>query len=120
MTDNLPLPPFGRILLAYQEQRVRLNFNVYIYVGKKAKDHAHQEIRDGLIATFLPYGESATAYRWPVREQKLIIIDTGGLSYMSAMNACLTIMNYQPRLIYFYSDEHRNEMFLPKGRSCNE
>lgn len=119
MTDHLRLPPFGRILQAYQEQKVRLDYSIYIYVGKVAKDHAFADIKCGSIATFLPYGENGLLYRWPINEQRLAVIDTGGMAIFALKHFCCHLMSFNPRVIFLHSEEHPNELFLPQGRSYN-
>jgi len=113
------LPPFGRILLAYQQESIRLNSHITIYVGKDGQDEAFAEKRAGFLATFLPYGDDFRSYKWPVSEQKLIVQDTGAMKAVDLTKFCFYLINSGARVVFLYSDEHPNELILPPGGTYN-
>lgn len=108
---NHRLPPFGKILLAYQEQRIPLNFSISIHVGKKAKDHCFQEIKTGSLASFLPENESFFSYKWPVFNQHIVLLNHGGYSLQELQKMCAHLLNHKPRLIYLWSEIHPCQFF---------
>lgn len=113
------LPPYGRILQAYQQESVHLQIPIWIYVGKSAKEDAFHEKRMGFMCSYLPYGEDFSRYKWPIEEQKIIVQDTGGMSNIDLKKFCIYLIKFNPRVIFIYSEEHPNELILPQGRSYN-
>lgn len=118
--QNLLLPPFGRVLLAYQQESIRLDFTIYIFVGKNARKEAVSCKKTGTLCSFLPYGESSKKYKWPIKEQKIIVLDTGFSRHIELKKICHHLLNvYQPRVIFLHSEDYPNEIFLPKGVEYN-
>jgi len=76
MTQKI-LPPFGKILLAYQKESIRLEFPLYIFVGKNSKEEAITHQQMGVMATYLPYGDAYQKYDWPIGDQTVVVVDTG-------------------------------------------
>jgi hypothetical protein len=110
------LPPFGRVLLAYQHESIRLDFPLYIFVGKNAKEEAYSHKKAGSFCSYLPYGDSFEKYNWPIKDQKIVILDTGFTVKLALHKMCHYLLEtYSPRVIFLHSDTHTNEIFLPKG-----
>lgn len=109
--NRLKLPPFGKILLAYQEQRVRLNFSIYIHVGRGAQAICFDEVKNGFLASYLPENESFSSYQWPVYQQHIVLTDHGGLSLKELHKMCAYLLNHKPRLVYLWSEEHPCQFF---------
>jgi len=121
MLEKLPLPPFGKILQAYQEESVKLAVPIYIYVGKNSKEECIAQKKYGTLCCFLPFGESHLNYRWPVFNQKLVIEDTGNIPARELKRMAADILQkYQPRVIFLYSISHKSHLFLPEGALYNE
>jgi hypothetical protein len=111
MTDNLLLPPFSRVLLAYQQERISLEFPIYIYVGKEAKDEAFAQKRFGTLCSFLPFNDDVIRYRWPIKDQKIVVYDTGSMPLVSLQKICLKLLTFEPRLVYLWSQIHPCQFF---------
>ena len=105
------LPPFGRVLLAYQEESIKLEFPIYIYVGKEAKDEAYTQKRMGTLCSFVPFTDYVSHYAWPILNQKIIVYDTGGLSRLALHKICFQLMKFKPRILYLWSSEHPCQFF---------
>ena len=118
--ESLSLPPFGRILQAYIEEKVKLSVPIWLYVGKDAKDIAFAEKRTGNLCTFLPFKDDVARYRWPVENQKIVIEDTGGMSHVELKRICYVLLKYKPRIIYLYSEKNSSQLILPPGRSHHD
>jgi hypothetical protein len=119
--ENLLTPPFGRILAAYQAEAIRLEFPIYLCVGKYGKENAYDYKKTGALATFLPYGDDYKKYKWPIENQKVIVMDTGFSSAISIKKMCHHLLSlFKPRVIFLYSDSIPNELFLPHGAAYNE
>lgn len=111
------LPPFGKILAAYQAESISLEWQIYVYVGKDAKNNAYVAKRQGSLATYLPYGDDYKAYKWPVHEQKIVMQDTGGMNQIELVKFSFYLLNNGARVVFLYSDEYPHELYLPKGRT---
>ena len=116
MLEKLQLPPFGHILLAYQQASIRLDFPVYIFVGKNAKYDAIGNLQRGDICTYLPYGDSFERYNWPIFDQYTVVVDTGNMTLLHLKRFCLHLVNLDPRIVYLSSEEHQCDFLIPKGR----
>ena len=117
---NKVLPPFGRVLLAYQQEKIRLNHSIDIYVGKEAEVCAFSAKCSGWLCTFLPYDQDFTQYDWPIKNQKIIIEDTGGMTLSDLKKFSVHLLTFDPRVIILFSEDHRlMELILPKGRNYN-
>jgi hypothetical protein len=115
LVPSLHLPPFGNVLNAYQKESIRLEFSIYLFVGKEAKEEAYSAKRLGILCTYLPYGDDYKKYNWPFENQKVIVFDTGGLTLPTIKRICFHIYNhYNPSLVYFYSENFPMDLFLSK------
>ena len=111
---RLQLPPFGRVLKAYQQENIRLDFPIYIFVGKNASEEGFAQKKMGTLCTFLMDGEDFTRYEWPVNNQKVILYDTGGLSMDQLKKMSLVLLNFKPNLIYIWSENNPDQFFNVK------
>ncbi len=112
---NLRLPPFGRILQAYQHHQVLLKKMIYIYVGKTGKEDACYWIKYGEVCTFLPYGEDFNLYDWPVSDQVIIVNDTGGMEEAVLKCFCALLLEMGAKAIFLYCDgipKHENQYYF--------
>lgn len=106
VTNRLKLPPFGKILSVYQEQKVRLEFPIYIHIGKRCKDYCFTDVRYGSIASYLPDEEDVTQYTWPIHDQHVIVMNHGDIDALSLRKIAFHLKNFKPRLIYVWSNDH--------------
>jgi len=103
--NQLPLPPFGKILEAYIEEKIKLNIYITIYIGKEAKERAFYFKKLGELCCYLPYGQDYESYRWPVLDQKIIIEDTSLSSVIFLKKMCSYIFFQQnAACVYLHSD----------------
>lgn len=115
MQQNLKLPPFGKILLAYQELKISLNHSIYICVGKSAKTQAFALMQEGALASFIERGDDYAKYKWPVADQKIIVLDTGFSSSIALKKFCVHLMSYKPRGVFLYSENFPSEFYYSKN-----
>lgn len=109
MTDKLP--PFGKILRAYHEQRVRLNYPIYVHLGTNANKHCLSDIQNGLMASYLPEGQDVLQYVWPISNQHLVLVDHGDLNDLQIKKIIFHFRTFKPRIIYFQSEIHPSIYF---------
>ena len=114
MTNDLSLPPFGKILRAYHEQRVRLRYPIYIHVGKNAKELCLRDLESGLIASYLPENENVMRYNWPISNQHIMLLDNGDLSELQLKKILFHLRSFKPRIIYFFSQKYPS-LFLKEN-----
>lgn len=119
MQSVLSLPPFGKVLLAYQQESIRLDFPLYIFVGKNSKEEACAQKRMGTLCTFLPYGDDYATYNWPIANQRVIVVDTGFMSSIGLKKMCYGLLTYNPSVIYLHSDAMQHDLFRPTRRVSN-
>jgi hypothetical protein len=104
--QQLRLPPFGNVLLAYQKETIRLQFPLYIFVGRTAFKDACESKKVGILCTCLPYGEDFNNYDWPVNDQHVIIYDTGKSSAIGIKKFCYHLQKVsKPRVIFVHSED---------------
>lgn len=114
LSNRLQLPPFGRVLAAYQQENIQLNFPIYIFVGNNASEEGFAQKKMGTLCTFLPVGEDFARYEWPVNNQKVILYDTGGLSIKQLQKMSLILIKFKPNLIYIWSESNHDQFFNVK------
>jgi hypothetical protein len=120
MLQRLPLPPFGKILDAYCKESVHLDRPIYIYVGKSAKEEAIAQKKLGTMCCYLPFLENHKNYHWPITNQKVVLNDSGLNSEIELYKMCLDLVqDFNPRVIFLYSESFKNQLFLPQGASYN-
>ena len=116
MKNNLPLPPYGKVLLAFQQEGIILDFPIYIMVGKDAKRIAYNHIRMGMRCTYLPYGDQPERYFWPIAGSHVVISDCGFVSGLAIKKMCHHLLCvYAPQDIWLQSDHSPLEYF--KGQA---
>ncbi len=114
------IPPFGRILLAFNQENIKLDVSISIFVGQHSRYEAITSKKLGALCTFLPFGDDYQRYHWPINNQKIIVEDSGGNSAIYLKKMCLYLLStHNPRVIFLYSNSVPNELFLPKGASYN-
>lgn len=102
--NDLRLPPFGKVIAAYQEEKIQLDFPIYIFIGVHAKDEAYAHKKIGTLCCYLPYQEEVDNYRWPIFNQKVLIQDTGGIEATEIkIIAFYLLTNYHPRTLFIVS-----------------
>jgi len=110
--NKLPLPPYGKVLLALQQEGVILEFPIYIMVGKNAKSIAYGMIKTGVRCTYLPYGDSAERYFWPIAGSKVIISECDAVSRLAIKKMCHHLLyNYQPLSVCLHCEGTPLEFF---------
>jgi hypothetical protein len=120
MLECLRLPPFGKILRAYQEEKIQLYKPIYLFVGQEGQRRAYSEKKFGLLCTYLPFEDSFERYNWPLTGQHIVMEDTGMSDKIFINKFCLHLLEYYtPRVIFFYSETLENQLFLPQGASYN-
>jgi len=107
---SLPLPPFGKILLAYQDEKIQLVNPIYIFVGQESKEAAYFHKQHGELCTYLPYGHDYRQYRWPIFDQTVIVECLGlmPVNFLKKMIADL-FSTYYPRQIMYHSPSMSSE-----------
>jgi len=101
---TLPLPPYGKILQAYQDSKIQIIGNIYIYVGQGGKQEVETDLQRQILSMYLPHGDDYRCYRWPVNNQHLVVKDTSLTSLNMLQNMCLHLLTvYNPALIYLSS-----------------
>lgn len=105
MINNLRLPPFGKILAAYQESKINLKTYIRIFVGQDGKRFAYDDIQYiGGLCTYLPYGDDYMQYNWPISGQNVVIEDTSLTSVMLLRKMSIHLLNiYSPHWIVLSS-----------------
>lgn len=117
---SLLIPPYGKVLIAYQQESIRLDFPIYIFVGRYAKEQAIAHKKTGTLCSFLPYGDLYEKYNWPIKNQKVIVVDTGFTVEIMLHKLCFHLLDtYLPRVIFLHSETYLNEIFLPQGETYN-
>ncbi len=98
------LPPFGNILLSYLTESIRLKFPIYIFVGRYAAKEAYAQKEHGVLCTYIPQGKSFDDYFWPIKNQKVILFDTGSSSLMGLNKLCHKILHMGAISVFRYSE----------------
>ncbi len=100
---SLRLPPFGNLLFAYQNESIRLDNPIYIYLGKDAKAETYRVKKTGTLATYLPLNEDYRVFNWPVSNQKIILTDTDGNNEALVKKFGVHLLNnFNPSVIFIY------------------
>jgi hypothetical protein len=114
MLQHLALPPFGKILKAYQDENIRLKDQIYIHIGKDCKQFAQADINVGSLASYaLP--EYFHSYEWPIYSRLIVLMDHGDSTAADIKKISFHLLNFHPQLIYVWSTQHGCHFF--KGES---
>ncbi len=108
---ELPLPPYGSVVDAYQKEAIRLEFPIYLCIGRNAFDEAKLNKSYGILSLCLPYGKSLNDYRWPIKNQKIILTDTGGLSVIGMKKMCHSLLKLGAASVTLFSEMCPLEIF---------
>lgn len=103
----MKLPPFGRILLAYQQDSIPLDPTIYIFIGKNGFNDAKAHLQLGTLATCLPYGENFTDYNWPIKDQKVILADSDHITLNHLKLFGMHLLRCEPRILAIHSTHHQ-------------
>jgi hypothetical protein len=104
VNNNQILCPFGRILLSYQDAKLRLNNAIYIHVGKDAKAYATADIEAMALASYIPNIDDLSRYTWPISNQHVVVMAHGDISESSLKTIGLYLLKFKPRIIYTWSN----------------
>ena len=103
----MKLPPFGRILIAFQQDSVPLDPTIYIFIGKNSFSDAKAHLQQGTIATCLPYGEDFKQYDWPIKDQKVVLTDSDHITLNHLKLFGVHLLNFKPRILAIHSTYHQ-------------
>jgi hypothetical protein len=114
--SHLRLPPFGLILEAYCNSKVRLKQPIRIYLGTPSKEYAYHEMSFGIMCTYLPDNMDYKNIRWPVQNQNVIIYDTAKRDSQYATQLAFFLQDhYQPNTIAIQSESFPLQLITPAG-----
>jgi hypothetical protein len=112
---SLILPPYGKVLIAYQQESVRLEFVLYLFVGKQGRQEAYLNKASGTLCTFLPYGDDYKKYNWPIENQSVCVFDAGQNEAGLMKKLCLYLFeNFNPRTVFTFSDDTNNSVYISR------
>lgn len=111
MSNTRLLPPFWHILKAYQQDAIRLEFPIYIFVGKDADQEAYAQKKWGTYCTYLPNGEHISRYEWPIQGQKVFLYNTGGVPMPELKKMVLALIKFHPRQVLIFDEHHDVQIF---------
>lgn len=76
---NKPLPPFGEAMRVLLQQGMKLNNNLFLYLGNRAW-HAAKNAASNKHVLALPPNHSPYEFDWPVQGCEVLAIDTSGVA----------------------------------------
>lgn len=106
----MKLPPYGKILKAYQEEKVHLERPIYIFVGSNAKQEAYKQKIFGTLCTYLPENEDFTQFDWPVFQQKIVVEESGKAALILLKKLCIYLLDFKPLIIYLNPTSHPGQV----------
>jgi hypothetical protein len=116
----LRLCPFGNVLLAYQKESIRLDFSLYIFIGRQSREQAYKNKSMGVLCTFLPFGDDYSRYDWPINGQKIIIFDTGGVEINDIKRICHHFVTaFKPAVLFTYSEMLPNQIYYSEKKGSS-
>lgn len=86
------LPPYGKNLFQLQQQGLKPNYTIFIWIGNNAWSMARHTIDIRPDRTLLiPPWECPTGFMWPVNGCRVLIVDTGWAedAYLNDLTYCL-------------------------------
>lgn len=98
------LPPYGKILQIYQYENIHLKFPIYIFVGRNARQEAYANKAHGVMSTFIPQDKSFDDFYWPIKDQKVVLFDTGSSSLLGLNRLCYKILHVGAKSVCRYSE----------------
>lgn len=117
----LRLCPFGHVLLAYQKESIRLEFSLYIFIGKHSREEAFTHKKMGVLCSFVPFGDDCSRYDWPINGQKVIIFDTGGVSINDIKMICHHFVTaFKPAVLFTYSAMLPNQIYYSEQKGLSK
>jgi hypothetical protein len=108
----LKLPPFGRILEAYQQESIKLEYAIYIFMGQSASLAAYRHIKTNILCTYLPEGHDFHDYDWPIGNQKIVVQECGVVVLEDLHKFCLHLATFAPRVLFLHTNQHQNQRFI--------
>jgi len=106
------LPPFGKILYAHQLETISLEFPIYIFVGRYAKEEACKNKSHGVMSSYIPVGSKFEDFYWPIQNQKVILFDTGSSSLIGLNKLCFQILKEGAKSVCRYSEIAPIEVYV--------
>lgn len=97
------LPPYGKILKAYQDLGIIPNYHVYVFVGKDSYKQARNFIATQ-VCLCLPYDRDILDYDWPIHDVKLLVIDTGGQTYQQLERIVGILLNNGAKSVFLQTN----------------
>ena len=114
MSQTFRLPPYGRILLAYQQESIPLDFSITIFVGNRARELCFNYKKAGSMASYLPDGENFESFNWPIRNQKIIVSYSKDVTPVMIKLFCLHLLTFSPRVIFYSDGETNHQLFTTR------
>lgn len=98
------LPPFGKPLFELQKKNLRPTNSVYIWIGLDAWRKGRAFLISAPTRTLvLPPWESASKYKWPVKQCDILLEATSYVDQDYVEETVYYIYKYDPEIIRFTS-----------------
>lgn len=106
------LPPYGAILESYNRAKIKLDYHIVVYVGKTAWPDCKATLAKGQACLCLPPRNAVTQYRWPVKNLRLIVHDTGEMTYPELQKIVAYLLKEGAQAVYLQTDLHPTGLFI--------
>lgn len=107
-----PLPPYGAILHQYTKSKIKLEYSIFVFVGKGAFNEAKSSLARGQIALCIPADFRLEGYLWPVDGLNLIVMDTGGVTEFYLKTVAAHLLNEGAQLVYLFNLHCPHEIYV--------
>ena len=111
------LPPYGKILLAYQNESITLKNSIYIFVGKNSFKECKIQKEFGVLSTCIPEDKSYSQYEWPIKNQAIVLCDCGGMDLVELKKITFNFLHQGARSVCLFTELAPLEVFTPESNN---
>ncbi len=105
--------PYGLILYQYQKANIKLDYAIFVFVGKDAWKETQNYLARGQACLCVPLDTKMERYFWPVNGLNLVLIDAGNATYSYLKEVTVYLLREGAKLIYIETNMRPlNEFYI--------
>ena len=110
----MKLPPFAKHWISIFEVHPILSTEIWIFVGEKSLMYGSKFLKELKPSLALPHKEHFLNYAWPVKDNRVLITNTGGYGVSSLTDFATTLILSGAEFVTIESEEDQFINFIKR------
>jgi hypothetical protein len=110
----MKLPPYARYWISIFELHPILSTEIWIFVGEKSLMYGKNFLKELKPSLALPKDDHFSLYAWPVKDNRVVVTNTGGYGVSSLTDFATTLILSGAEFVTIESEEDQFINFMKR------